>query len=60
MKTQINLTTNRCDLDRFASRQDLYDLLEGDGIELTCFEEDVRNIVPKERVIGLHMNCRPY
>ncbi len=59
MKTQINLTTSACDLDRFASRQDLLDLLEGDGIELTCFEEDSRGIVPEERVTGIHMNCLP-
>lgn len=36
MKTQINLTTSCCDLDRFASRDVLLDLLEDDGIELTC------------------------
>ena len=60
MKTQINLTTSRCDLDRFASKRDLLDLLEDDGIELTCFEEDERNIVPAERVTGLHMNCLPF
>ena len=60
MKTQINLTTTSCDLDRFASRQELLKLLEGDGIELSCYEEDQRGIIPKERVIGLHMNCLPY
>ena len=60
MKTQINLTTSRCDLDRFASREVLTDLLEEDGIELTCFEEDARNIVPVERVTGLHLSCLPY
>ena len=60
MKTQINLTTSCCDLDRFASRGDLIDLLEDDGIELTCFVEDGRGIVPAERVTGLHMNCLPY
>ena len=60
MKTQINLTTSCCDLDRFASRRELLDLLGTDGIELTCFEEDARGIVPEERVTGLHMNCPPY
>ncbi len=60
MKTQINLTTSCCDLDRFASQSVLTDLLENDGIELTCFEDDVRNIVPAERVTGLHMSCLPY
>ena len=60
MKTQINLTTSCCDLDRFASRDVLLDLLEDDGIELTCFEDDVRGVVPAERVTGLHMSCLPY
>ena len=60
MKTQINLTTSCCDLDRFASRGELLVLLGTDGIELTCFEDDVRGIVPTERVTGLHMSCLPY
>ena len=60
MKTQINLTTSCCDLDRFASQRDLLDLLENDGIELTCFEKDARGVVPKARVTGLHMSCVPY
>ena len=60
MKTQINLTTSACDLDRFTSQKDLLDLLGTDGIELTCFEDDTRGIVPKERVTGLHMSCLPY
>lgn len=59
MKTQINLTTSSCDLDRFRSRADLLDLLGEDGIELTCFEEDARGLVPPQRVTGLHMNCLP-
>jgi sugar phosphate isomerase/epimerase len=60
VKTQINLTTCSCDLDRFASQRELYDLLGDDGIELTCFEDDVRGVVPKDRVTGLHMSCLPY
>ena len=60
MKRQINLTTSCCDLDRFASRDALLDLLEDDGIELTCYEEDSRNIVPTDRIMGLHMSCLPY
>lgn len=60
MKTQINLTTSCCDLDRFASQSVLTGLLENDGIELTCFEDDARGIVPVERVTGLHMSCLPY
>ena len=60
MKTQVNLTTTCCDLDRFASCGELLDLLQGDGIELTCYEDDVRGIVPADRVTGLHMSCLPY
>ena len=60
MKTQINLTTSCCDLDRFASQSVLTELLGNDGIELTCYEEDARNIVPADRVTGLHMSCLPY
>lgn len=60
MKTQINLTTCSCDLDRYASREALLELIGDDGIELTCFEKDARGIVPEARVTGLHMNCLPY
>lgn len=61
MKTQFNLTTSACDLDRFADREALLKLMRGfDGVELMCFEEDTRGIVPKERVTGLHMKCLTY
>ena len=60
MKTLINLSTDPSDMNRFASREDLLTLLEGDGIELACYGEDTRGIVPQERVTGLHMNCLPY
>ena len=60
MKTQINLTTTSCDLDRFTSRGELLELLGPDGIELTCFGDDERGIVPADRVRGLHMSCLPY
>lgn len=61
MKTQLNMTDTRCDLDRFWCRQDFVDLIDGfDGVELMCIEGDTRGIIPKERVIGLHMNCLPY
>ena len=60
LKTQINLTTTSCDLDRFASQKELLELLADDGIELTCYDEDARGIVPAGRVRGLHMNCLPY
>ena len=61
MKTQFNLTTCACDLDRFEDQQALLRLMHGfDGVELMCFEDDARGIVPRERVIGLHMNCLTY
>ena len=60
MKTQINLTTSFCDLDRFRTQEELLALLGDEGIELTCYEEDARGIIPKDRVNGLHMNCLPY
>ena len=60
MKTQINLTTDPCDLERFGSRGELLTLLGDDGIELTCYGEDERGIIPSERVTGVHMNCLPY
>lgn len=61
MKTQFNLTTSACDLDRFESREALEALMDGfDGVELMCFEDDTRQIVPPARVTGLHMNCLTY
>lgn len=60
MKFTFNLTTSNEDLDRFPDRRSLLSLMEGfDGVELMYFGEDERNIIPKERVLGLHMNC-PY
>lgn len=61
MKTQINMTTSFTDMDRFPDRAAFLDLLQGfDGVELMCFEPDERQIIPPERVIGLHMACPPY
>ena len=60
MKTMFNLTTSSDDMERFSSREDLLDLMRGfDGVELMQFEEDSREIIPKERVIGLHMGYFP-
>lgn len=60
MKTMFNLTTSSEDLDRFPEQEDLLDLLDGfDGVELMQFEEDCRGLIPKERVIGLHMGYFP-
>ena len=61
MKTSINLTTSSDDMERFSSTDDLLNLMAGiDSIELMCFEEDTRSIIPKERVQGLHMGYFPY
>lgn len=61
MKMMFNLTTSSEDLDRFGTRQDLMDLMDGfDGVELMQFEEDNRGILPGEHVIGLHMNYFPF
>lgn len=60
MKVMFNLTTSSEDLDRFPERKDLLAQLEGfDGVELMQFEEDSRGLIPKERVIGLHMGYFP-
>lgn len=61
MKTLFNLTTSANDLDRFGSRAELIRLMEGfDGVELMVFDEDLRGIVPKERVYGIHMAFFPF
>ena len=61
MKIQFNLTTSIEDMKRFDTRKDLLDLMKGfDGVELMQFEDDERGIIPKDRVIGLHMGYFPY
>lgn len=61
MKTTFNLTTCSCDMDRFNSRKDFLSLVEGfDGVELQYFGEDVRRIVPKDKVVGMHLGYFPY
>lgn len=61
MKLQFNLTTSIEDMKRLNSRDDLLNLLQDfDGVELMQFEDDERGIIPKERVIGLHMGYFPY
>lgn len=61
MKIQINMTTSCCDLNRFSDRHEFLTLIEDfAGVELMCCEEDVRNIIPKERVIGIHTCSVPY
>ena len=61
MKRQFNLTTSSCDLERYPDQDALIAMMDGfDGVELQCFEEDVRHVVPKDRVVGLHMTNIPY
>lgn len=60
MKRTFNLTTSPDDLARFPERTDLLRLMEGfDGVELMCLDEDVRGVVPPDRVIGVHMGFFP-
>ncbi|MDO4572268.1 MAG: TIM barrel protein [Clostridia bacterium] len=61
MKTVFNLTTCPEDLDRFSDTAALLRHMEGfDGLELLCCDEDLRGVVPPERVIGVHMCYFPY
>jgi len=61
MKVQINLTDSIYDLERFGSRAELKDLLEGfDGIELMHLEEDSGCIISDEMVIGYHTTMPEY
>lgn len=61
MKTLFNLTTSADDLDRFEDQGALADFMCGfDGVELLVCGEDERQIVPKERVIGVHLGSFPY
>lgn len=61
MKTQFNITTSSCDLDRYASREEFLAVLEGfDGVELMVCGEDTRGIIRPEDVVGLHMSSFYY
>ena len=61
MKTLFNITTSEDDVDRFESSADLTDMIEPhfDGVELMYYREDVRQIIPKEKVVGYHMQFYP-
>jgi hypothetical protein len=61
MKTMFNLSTSSDDMKRYSCRDDLLGMMSGfDGVELSCFEEDERQIIPPERVVGLHMSAYPF
>jgi len=61
MKKTFNLTTDTEDTGRFKDSSELIAFMDGfDGVELLCFEPDRRGLIPKERVVGLHMCFFPY
>ena len=61
MKRTFNLTTYSDDLDRYRDRDDLLAALDGfDGVELMHCGPDARGIVPKEKIVGVHLRFFPY
>ena len=61
MKRTFNLTTYSDDLDRYRDRDDLISALSGfDGVELMHCGPDVRGIVPREKIVGVHLIFFPY
>lgn len=61
MKTVFNMTTCEDDLQRFQDSADFRQMLDGfDGVELMYFGEDTRGIIPKDKIIGLHMHFFPF
>jgi len=61
MKRTFNFTTDAEDIGRFKDSSELVDFMDGfDGVELLCFEPDHSGLIPKDRVIGLHMCYFPY
>ena len=61
MKRTFNLTTYRDDLDRYKDRADLFRALQGfDGLELMHCGQDVRGVVPPEKIVGVHLIYYPY
>lgn len=61
MKTLFNITTSEDDIDRFTSSADLEEMLNPhfDGVELMYYRADERKIIPKEKVVGYHMQFYP-
>ena len=61
MKRTFNLTTYTEDLDRYRDQDDLLSALSGfDGLELMHCGEDVRGVVPQDRIVGVHLVFFPY
>lgn len=61
MKTLFNITTSEDDVDRFESSADFEEMLnpQFDGVELMYYGEDERQIIPKDKVVGYHMQFFP-
>ena len=56
MKLTFNLTTCEEDLNRYRDRDDLVSALKSfDGLELMHCGEDVRNVVPRDLILGVHL-----
>lgn len=58
MKKIMNITTYVEDLDRFADRGDLVEFYRGhglDGLEILESGEDVRGVIHREDVLGVHL-----
>ncbi len=61
MKTTLNLTTESSDLERVRTSDAFLRILERfDGIELMCFDEDKEHVIPRDKVVGIHMCYFPY
>lgn len=61
MKTLFNITTSDDDLQRFQNTEQFLSMLDGfDGVELMYFDKDTKQIIPKEKVCGLHMHFFPF
>jgi len=61
MKRTFNFTTDTEDIGRFKDSLELTVFMDGfDGVELLCFEPDHIGLIPKDRVVGLHMCYFPY
>ncbi len=61
MKTTLNLTTESTDLERVRTSNAFMNMLERfSGIELMCFDEDKEGVIPRDKVVGIHMCYFPY
>lgn len=57
MLLSFNITTSSDDMDRFQTREDVYDLMRGfDGVELMWFGDN--ELITPDMVTGVHLNCK--